>query len=63
MKRDPQSFKRAKFRILKNPQRVRAKFRGSDSISSLRIHNGTKNDLTWNFKVEIMLVKILRSKF
>jgi hypothetical protein len=42
MKRDPQSFKRAKFRILKNPQRVRAKFRGSDSISSLRIQNGAK---------------------
>jgi len=42
MKRDPQSHKRAKFRILKNPQRVRAKFCGSDSISSLRIQNGAK---------------------
>jgi len=41
MKRDPQSHKRAKFRILKILS-VRAKFRGSDSISSLRIQNGAK---------------------
>ncbi len=50
MKRDPQSFKRAKFRILKNPQRPRKILRQRFYLVASHPKR-RENGLTWNFKV------------
>lgn len=63
MKLYPQSLKRAKFynfkKVLKHPREIpRQRFYLVASHPKRR-----ENGLTWNFKVEIMRVKILRPKF